>query len=240
MHRIIGIFIIWMLCFGGASRDFDGNDDINFGTDSAFIPTNWTVSAWVIIDGTASADYIASVWEQSDSKWGFAVNGTPDWTVFIRNSADTAQTSLPALTTPTTGVWHYIAGSFTPGTPSGDFYLNGVEDEDTFDDQGAGYSPDSNVDLELGVLNSTPSTFGYLDGRLSNFQFHNVILNLTEINEMMWKPETIRRGIVIHAPLWGNASPENDLSGNGHTGTVTGSASSADGPPVMFGGGLPL
>ena len=64
------------------------------------------------------------------------------------------------------------------------------------------------------------------------------VLTVVEMAELMWKPASLG-GAQGYWPLWGD-STEIDLSGNGRTGTVTGSATSTDGPPVMFGGGLPL
>ena len=54
----------------------------------------------------------------------------------------------------------------------------------------------------------------------------------------MWLPGSLESSQGFW-PIWGD-STEIDLSGKGNTGTVTGTTVDSSGPPVMFGGGLPL
>ena len=71
-----------------------------------------------------------------------------------------------------------------------------------------------------------------LGGDLAYFGFHNVILTAGEIEEAMQRGMTLR-GLVLATPLESSAALY-DLSGNGHTLTGTGVATTADAePPVV-------
>ena len=70
------------------------------------------------------------------------------------------------------------------------------------------------------------------------------VLTVVDMLEIMWNPEIAAiyvgsSDILGFWPFWGD-SPEIDLSLNANSGTVSNATTSTNGPPVMFGGGLPL
>lgn len=104
----------------------------------------------------------------------------------------------------------------------------------------------------IGVaVGSLTTTFGFYignsgvlgeqaNGQAAHVAFYPSVLTLAQISELYFKPETPFSGVSGYWPLWFEGSTEKDLSGRGLTGTVTTTTSSNDGPPVMFGSGLPL
>lgn len=100
-------------------------------------------------------------------------------------------------------------------------------------------------------MGSLSTTFGFYignsgvlseqaNGQAAHVAFYPSVLTLAQISELYFKPETPFSGVSGYWPLWFEGSTEKDLSGRGLTGTVTTTTSSNDGPPVMFGSGLPL
>ena len=83
------------------------------------------------------------------------------------------------------------------------------------------------------------STDPDFDGEISNWHIFSKELNIVEVNQIKYLPGSVADGLITYLPFWGD-STEPDLAENSNTGTVTGSIASSDGPPVMFGGGLPL
>ena len=82
------------------------------------------------------------------------------------------------------------------------------------------------------------------DGLISHVQVHDETLTSVLVNENMWKPGFYPGGLIGFWHAWEAGDSEPDLSLNANTGTDDGTTgdpiTSLDGPPVMFGGGLPL
>ena len=69
--------------------------------------------------------------------------------------------------------------------------------------------------------------------------FLSKILSVTEMIEIMWKPEGMADSVAFIAPLMGDATEPEWVAKL--SGTVSGTdAANGSGPPVMFGLGLPL
>ena len=83
---------------------------------------------------------------------------------------------------------------------------------------------------EFLIGEASSGTRGWL-GRLANISIYN--RELTQNEMLAVKNGVLLTGLLLHAPLWGVASPEPDLSPNPETGVVTG-ATQVDGPPVGF------
>ena len=241
MHRILFLLIAWVLFTGAASRNFDGsNDFVNVGSAANLDNVSpLTLSVWMKPDGTGSAAG-RLMYKQNTANgngWmGFATDGTNQLAFF----RDTDGTNLRRDTVDnifTDNVWQFVIatwGGSTAGT-SINIYVDGVVATYSLT-QGSGSAlSDAVHPLYIGGQGGS-TTFG---GELAFARFEDAVLSEVEREEIMWKPDTIISSTIGLWHLFGDAT-EPDYSKNSNSGTVSGSVVSIDGPPVMFGGGLPL
>ena len=236
---LIILMLIPSLCFGAASRSYDGtNDKVSHGTDSSLNLTNTdsSLSFWVKPGSNALNFERIAIKRVDVDNWGmcgYQFNAAEFWFSY-REGASQVDMSL-GLNTYAIGVWYYVNFQFdtdtgTPGT--GTIYVN-LNNETLASESGVG---GGTADGFLTGLRSDDG--GDFSGQIAYIKKYSVELNAVERAELMWKPEMIP-GAKLFAPYWGD-SVEIDLSGNGFTGTPSGATTSSDGPPVMLGGGLPL
>lgn len=239
--------LIPSLCFGAASRDFDGVGD--YVKITRVQSANTTVCAWVKFDDAGDINQILSQDQSSDAplkrNFQFRTAITTPAVVYIAFVSDTAYTATGA-TTLNSGTWYYLCGSYDGETIS--VYQTSLNSPITTTDA-TNTTPSGNQDQDspagVGIgcrlYNNAASCLGgeEMDGRISNVMHHSRVLSLMEMNEQMVKPGTITNSLIAYYPLFGD-STEKDLSPNQNSGSVTNSTTSTDGPPVMFGGGLPL
>lgn len=251
MHKLLPI-ILGFLMLGAASRSFDGNGDwldmgtqINLGGGQAEV----TIIAWVNQDSSGAANQEHTVW----SNWNVGFNDAE--TLFRVEPSDDSLEGFVVDSTPAT-----VGGSFTDVTVTANtwkhvvmrFDNTGSVGVETFVDSvksGTNYGTANTLDTS----NSTEGYIGCaphdkandcLTGRIAYFGLHGTALTDPEITNEMWLPYST--GLAnsssvqnAHVPCWGE-SPEEDLSGFSNNPVVTNATTSQDGPPVMFGGGLPL
>ena len=246
MRRLALVLGCWLLmttsAFAQASRNFDGtNDEIDFGNVLNVTTGNASVCAWWKGTETAAGDFIlgkkANV---TDATAGYAMTQqSTDVTRWRIGDGTTGMSS--AGVTDTDGAWFFLCGTWD-GTGNVDvLYEQGVQ-VDT--DNTAMGSLTNASNLQMGEDNSDTTDANGL--MAYGMVYGTSILTVAEINELLWLPERIPTNIATGAkgglwPLWGSASPEQDLSGNARTGTVSGTAgTSQDGPPVSFGEMLPI
>lgn len=246
------LMLIPGLCFGEATRDFDGDEDmINYGSgssiDSFTLVTHaawkrleaYTQAAGARIQGKASTS-MAQVGPSVASTCGVGSGGEclqffADWSG-TDGSWYTNQETVPI------NQWDFVSGTYNSGATTNDpvIYVGGVSQTITErTTPTTAFVDDASSDFRVGNNAIGPGIRDW-DGQLGYHHYYNRILTAVEINEIMWKPGIIANGLFLFAPQWG-AATEQDLSGNGNTGTLTNTtAVNTYGPPVMFGGGLPL
>lgn len=223
-------------CWAEASRNFDGtNDEIDFGNTLDVTTGDISDCAWWKGTESAAGDFIlgkkANV---TDATAGYAL--TQQSTDVTRwRLGDGTNGMSDAGTTDTDGAWFFLCGTWS-GTNVAILYENGVQvDTDSTPDVG---SLTTTSNLQMGEDNSDTTDANGLIAY--GMVYGTSVLTVNEVNELMWRPEAIPTNLAGGVkgglwPLWG-ASPEQDLSGNGRTGTVSGSAGlSSDGPPVIIG-----
>lgn len=126
------------------------------------------------------------------------------------------------------GVWHWIYGQITNTTE--EFLLIDGTSVSTATGAFAGNNND-NI-LYLGIR---PGSLRYA-GLLAHCQIWNRALTFYEANQAAFYPGSVRNSLRIYLPLWGQASPEPDLSGFIKNGTVNGATLGSDPPPGRFAG----
>lgn len=246
---LIGL-LLTSQAWAGGSRDFDGTDDkISFGdvavVDSA---TTITFSQWVKHDTqTADKQLLDKRVVASDNgvilirdDVGSSSGRTDCYKWYVGESSGTGNAFIETATdSATSGVWRYVTVLFTENVAGGlGIYINGVQDANSPVTTSGIIGIDGGAaTLQIGLTQASTNDF---DGNMFNFEVWSIALSPVLINEAMWKPEFVPQSHILESPLFGNASPELDLSGNARTGTATGTTESTDGPPIMFGGGLPL
>lgn len=230
--------LIPQVCFGAASRSFSSGSSeyasktSAVGLDMTSDVTDVSYSGYVKISAFGSTagcfDGTMFIVDKSGDGWGVAVgvNSGNKIITFTQGGNSGCQSSL------STGVWYYVNSIFSQSTNALNMYIDGsnVYTNSTYTNNSAVSSP-----LVRFGANATPTN--YYSGLLSNQQLFIRNLTLVEMSELRWKP-----GIIPSPgfwPFWGD-STEIDLSGNGNSLTLTGTSTSSDGPPVMFGSGLPL
>lgn len=252
LKKIIALILLLPLFVNAASRDFAGGsstDNITHGSAATLDNLHqgsMSIAGWTNID-TFDATSRRILNKGSDGPtngWYFIENNancggaTTSYVFAVRWSGAEAQWCNGSYTG---GAWKHFAVTYNGSSSTNDavFYKNGVSVAVTklASPSGSNNTDDSSLNLIVGNRETTKNRA--TDGRLAYMSVHSGILTAVEVNELMYKPCSIPAGNVLCAPEWGDTT-EPDLSGHGSTGTVTGAAAFADGPPVMYGGGLPL
>lgn len=227
-----------------SARQFDGVDDwIDWGDIAALDSlTKLTVSFWCYPDASGDA------WFAWVTKYGTGQNG---WTLQRRDSTrdilfefDNGVDSWGAVDTDFWNdlTWNHFHVMYD-GSQSGDanrlrFWHDGTEKTLTY--FGAGSIPASlpNASNPLGFGHGAHDATVFYKGRLGRVVIWpgEAISNQNQITALKQSLDPRRVHPVkpeIWAPVWGAHSPEIDLSGKGHTGTVTGTTI-VGGPPVTL------
>ena len=229
------IVLIWLVltmpCWAAASRSFDNvNDNVNIGNVLDVTTGDVSLACWNRPNDDAEADGIfGKKGDNSATTAGYAIR---------QNTTDASATTISDATDQAndgSGVamddnWYFAAGTWTASTETSENITNGSTNGGT-------------AVLNVDSLSSTSNLMvgGYsgggndYNGEIAYCSvFLNVVFTEQQREEVRWFPD--RPGINSDGfwPLWGD-SPEIDLSANANTGTMEGTTTSTDGPPVMFG-----
>ena len=248
------LMLIPSLCFGASSRNFAGGtstDNINHGSsfDDLFQST-MTISFWEKITGFDTTPRRVfnkgsdgggpgnGYFLDTTSATGGACSGTARHNLIVRWSGTEATWCVNSAIS--TGVWHFVAvtynGTATTNDPS--IFYNSVS-QTVAESVGPSGTITSDAAFSYQVGNRETTKNRSFNGSIAYNSVHSQILTHPLIAESMYKPCSVPNGNVLCSPLFGD-STELDLSGNANTGTVSGASAGTSGPPVMFGGGLPL
>lgn len=238
------LMLIPSLAFGGASRNLDGiSDGIDISKPGGLVVGTDSFTRMIWIFWTQGDDTIdETIFHQQD--------GTGVGRGWLRIDDDGASCSgtdpmvsgLGGISTCGSGtsqnVWIHaaIVSNESDGTITG--YKNSVQD----------LTASVTVEAATGILRiglHKTSTAEDFEGQVAHSVLCEGAMSPGAIIEMALNPEAASpaycgSGYYNYLPVWGTSSPESDLSGNGLTGTLSGTTESSNGPPVMFGGGLPL
>lgn len=236
------LMIIPSICFAGsASRSFDGvSDSIDFSKPSGLTVGTDSFTRMIWIKWGNGTDNDETIFSQQDGtgtgrNWlnvdetGVCGAGNKATSV-LGGTNSCSSTSIP------NGSWQHVAVRSNETAGTVDIIQDGVE---TGSNTRTVESATGNLRTGVHKTNTAQDFNGLM---AYNILCKGAITN-SQINEIKFLPENAGAycgsGYYNFAPFWGT-SPEQDLSGNGNTGTVNGATTSSDGPPLMFGGGLPL
>lgn len=214
------------------SRPFDGTDDeIDYGNVLNVTTGNVTVCANFQTTEDASRDHLVGK-KDNDAGAGYRLYQTSgDLIAFqVTGSSQTSVSSGGDYD----GVWIHTCGTWDGTAKTTRILVNGVEEATHTNGSVGSLTITSNMNVGESHADDDDA-----NARIAHVQVFLRIITDVEINEVRWFPERIVSN--AYWPLMGN-SPEIDLSGNGRTGTVSGTAgSTTDGPKtIIYGGGLPL
>lgn len=243
MKKLIWLFLAWCLFFNGASRDFDGvGDIINCGSAFTFLDalTPKTMIAWIYPEtlGESSAGRIGN-WVNSAATAGgtWRLDNTGGNCMVFQHVGTTTLLRRSSAGTITLNKWTAVAMTWDGSTTAANvhLYIDLIEPSYQTTTNGVSLGVDGTTDFIIGNITSGIRTF---NGNIAYVQIFDVVLTNSEIRQATYIPGSITRGLVGYWPLWGTASPEQDLSGNGNTGTLTGTTENFNGPPVQLTSGV--
>lgn len=196
----------------GSGVTLDGTGDfISIANNSALNTASGTVAAWVYYNALASNSTVVSKWV--NDPYGYRiysdVNGSVTFQIGDGSGADSAAS---ANTTVTTGSWYHLVGIWRAGQGV-QLFVNGSLNVNTVGTRTISYS-------------GTPSALNIgrnvaewdLNGRIDEVRTYNRALSPKEVSDLYnFAPGPV--GYWNFEEASGNA---NDISGNGNTGTATG------------------
>lgn len=242
------LMLVPSLCFGSVSRTFDGADDELVTSSSVYNPKGVASSliVWIYCTDNTKTQYILSTTNGSIRSYSlliFGADGTGRIQIQIADTTNNAANFLIRKSVSGTianNTWTAVAithtGTWSTATDA-HLYKNLVEPSYLLSQNGAATEADHTGNWWVGG-HPTLTTTGFW-GNLSYAQVFSRVVSIPELTEFTYKPDMANNLLKAHWPVWGDGT-EIDLSGNGKTGAVTGTTTSTSGPPVMFGGGLPL
>jgi len=208
------------------SRNFTGTTDVVAVGDSTSLrtpSTAITAACWINPDSTQTnwATPLYKGRSDGNHSYGFGQNDTSSrqYRGYIRASLAT-YTSLTTQLSANT--WYFLVLRWAGAAVSLRVYnADGSINQTVTSDPDSGTIDYEALDFKVGPLFS---------GKVAGVYVTNVSLTDDEVLALL-RGSRPRQASAVDWPLWGVASPEADLSGNGNNGTVTG-ATAANHAPV--------
>lgn len=228
-----------------ASRSFDGTSAGNVlvtrysAIDNVF-SGGGTCCAWININssgenerGSICAKTAGSNSASPTSGWGFNIrtqSATDRIQFFNRFSVGLGVWYTDGALTANT--WYFVAVTYDSDSSSNDPTIYIDESSQTLTEAVSPtvtYNSDASNDFYIGDTLNSDREF---DGEICHLHLYDTVLSIDQIKELRYKPGSIRSNLQLYIPVMGADSPERNLSGVGGTGTVTGTTSVAEGPPI--------
>lgn len=241
MKLLIAFMLVSTVCYADAGKDFvrGPGDHIDYASPAAFSDAgDKTLAGWLNLD------------DLSDEPSVFTFNlvagsGNAGYSLFIRTTAemryvkyagDTVLCDTTTMSVPT-DQWTWAAVSVDQDVNCR------YQNDDSFQSI-------VNTDAEVDCTDAacTGRTMRDIrddnqgDGSASHIQLYGEALTDVGMHEIRWNPEMLvgAGDRIAYWPLWETSGAQIDLEPNKLNGTISGADSIQDGPPVFFGGGLPL
>ena len=235
------LLLIPQVCFGA------GNSSMSFdGTNDKVSPTGYkgvtgtgarTIMGWFKNSLSASSGQLVAWGDSSGLNAGrsdtFAIESGVAWGRHNQSRIWSTGSGFGD------SAWHSFAYTLGASQTNGDRKVNldFTLRSPSFTNPTTAIDTLSDADFRAGE--SLTGTVDY-SGLMAYIQLTATQLTQTEAYESLWKPGSVGNYQLFYPGWTTDSGTEKDLSGNGRDGTVTGAVGSSDGPPVMFGGGLPL
>lgn len=240
---LVFLFSIPEVCFAVASSASfnDTNSEFSMGNNLNVTTGDVSTCAWVKPTEDASSDTWVmkkNGYGTTGAGYGFKQNSSNDKLSLEISDAVGSLTATDGTLDPD-GLWTYICFRWdaTGGTSNTTYgYENGSQ---VISETGTAIGSVSNaVTFYLG-RSSDGTAANFSNGLQFNAVVWTTLITVNTVLESQWFPE--RSGEIPNGLwfLWGNVNAV-DISGNGLTGTAANISDSTDGPPYMFGDGLPL
>lgn len=217
------------------ARNFDGSVDEAHNLSATGLPTAWpvTLASWVNMNSADLGTMICVGDDNTANNYiiiGADVSAS-DVTFFARKNGGGSEQGVSGTTPFSTGIWHHVVGVFRGDTDT-EVYVNGISDGTS----GTSATFPSGLDLySVGHLRNNSISSSKLDGIVAETAVWDVALSDAEIISLAngLSPQGVRHdAIKFHAPLWGDSSPEIDLSVNDNKLTLVSAPPKADHAPV--------
>jgi len=217
------------------ARSFDGvNDFMAISSSTVDITSDFTIALWNDKNEKAGNDNdrFCSFNDDANNNFQFITdNNTVKYGIELLVAGAFKAENL-IYSTYIVDVWTHIAVTVAGNTVK--FYVNGVETSSTGT---AAIAPSGTNNYRIGVRSDLNSTT-FFDGELAEFAIWSVALTDNEIAALSRgiNPNQIRNDVLRqHLPIYGNDSPEVDLSGNNFDATLTSAPpKAASNPPVKL------
>lgn len=223
----------------GASVEFDGaSGNVNCGSDAS-LDNNFdgggTYMAW--INAYSAGELTGQIFDKGFLSGGFFYVYPRDETLelnFYRSFSSTNGQWYANIVL-NTNQWAHAAVTFDSDSDTNAplFYQDGIL---VGTNELAGGAPtgtrttDAGDNLYIGNNAADSRTF---DGKIAYANVYDQILSIEEIQYAMRRPTGIAQGWKMGLAL-NDSSPHQDWSGNGNTGTATGTTAKDDGPSVSI------
>jgi|SRR3990167_751197 len=248
MRYLLAILILTLQAnvWAGASRNFDGVGDsiaytkpsgLTVGTDS------FTMIEWIfwtngpdnddeVIVSQADGTGTGRTWAMIDDN-GVECGTADELCNFLGNN------TLDTTKVISASVWTHIAAQSNETLGTTVLFSDAVQ----VGSETATVEAATGV-IRVGGAKAGGNTYADFEGQIAYAILCEGALTVAQLSEIMYSPDAAfaycGSNLYVYSPLFGLSSPEQDLSGNGTTGTLTGTAESSNGPPILLAGGLPL
>lgn len=245
LRFLIPAILISKLCFAGGASDFvPANDDrFDHGDMTTFDGISAiSFSLWFRLDASPTGRMVTK-WGDSAGERSFILEDafTDEIQLAVADSGTLCAKYTSSLNI-TTGSWYHAVAVWSGGTNIA-IYANGTSQSISTNFCNS-VSSIQNTAKTLQIGHETDEAVDAIDGQMAYVGIFKRALSAVDAAELRFKPEPFQSDGLW--ALWDATTvTAKDLSGSNNNGTP-GAASGGgpdevtDGPPVMFGGGLPL
>jgi hypothetical protein len=226
--------------------DFTGatSDRVTVSTSSELQDiSSVTVAAWVYLDSAPGGNVFITEHVASGGVFRIRLRVGSDLQTDFWLARASTQCSLESSTSALTAQWSFIAATFEESTDSGEIYqgdLDTAAAEVSYSVNNIGSGVTSTADGQLVIGNRVTSNVAW-NGKIAFFTWISEYLSLEEIINIQYSTTRSTRpasttGIFMHLGVHGSGGvgTQQDWSGNGNNGTITGAAKSAHAPIQIF------
>lgn len=241
MHKWL-ILLLTPLMLGAASLDYNATTSRESCGSAAAVDDIFdgggTISAWIYPEGWGEGNF-GRVMDKGNTIFFLRNSGSPLRNLtLLKNHSTTNGDWRTATDTISLNSWQHVIVTYNDDSTSNNptFYIDGATSSIDFETTPSGSaSSDASSTIFFGNSSGNNRTW---DGQMAYVSLYDREISAVEAIEEMFKPMSFNDSHNLGRPQWIGSGP--DISGAGNSCTATATAASANGPAVMFGGGLPL